>query len=104
MATMMSAMFHVDPSSWLGKRLDDGRQECCSIGVALAYECRPNKGERLSPELQDYLAAESKEKVLSMFRRLQLEGADDGLLQYQIMDTQDFWTRYRDCVASVNAV
>ena len=41
---------------------------------------------------------ESKDKVLSMFRRLQLEDSDSSLRRYLILDTRDFRVKYGDVV------
>ena len=41
---------------------------------------------------------DSKDKVISMFRRLQLEPGGVLLRQYKIMDTTDFWNQYESVV------
>lgn len=191
-----SKLFHVAPESWLGLRLDSGRQEVVSPKKALACECKPNKGDTVADVLKASLELEaafidklpevgfalradrieakraeeckeqtspsvdvciragaalmlveckykampetsivksvdsfnfsvarkfesslsffrtegassfssdrivifnaaSKDKVISMFRRLQLELNDKSLSQYKIMDTADFWMQYK---------
>jgi len=39
--------------------------------------------------------AESKDKVVSMFKRLQLQDDAEELKAYCLMDTKDFWKRYQ---------
>lgn len=201
MTKTKSDLFHLSSESWLGKRLDSGRQEVVSPKRALACECKPNKGdtvvevlkasvERESavidglPEVGFALRADrveakraeeckeqalpsvdvcirtgaalmlveckykampetsivksidafnsyvvrkfesslsffrtegassfssdrivifnaaSKDKVISMFRRLQLELNDKSLSKYKIMDTADFWMQYESEILS----
>ena len=195
MNTTKSELFHLSSGSWLGVRLDSGRQEVVSPKKALACECKPNKGDTVADVLKVSLERESvvidglpevgfalradrieakraeeckeqaspsvdvciragavlmlveckykampetsivksidafnfyvvrkfesslsflrtegaslfssdrivisnsasKDKVISMFRRLQLELNDKSLSQYKIMDTADFWIQY----------
>lgn len=62
MKTACSALFHLLPESWLGKRLDgDWQMMVVSPKVALACECKPKKGEDLREELQTSLAYEMSE-------------------------------------------
>ncbi len=196
-----SATFNLSPDSWLGLRIDSGRQEVVTPRKALAFECRPNKGEEVEEPLKSSLAqevvvieglpdeglalrtdriekqraaelkkplapsvdvcicaghnlmlveckykampetsimksvdsfnryvarkfeaskrfflhegarslgndrivlfnADSKDKVLSMFMRLQLESDGSSLRQYKIMDTADFWKQYGSCICA----
>ena len=62
-------MFGLDPSSWLARRLDEGRCQICTLREALAYECRPNKHEELPPAL-----CESVESELGIITALQNGG------------------------------
>ena len=199
MTMSKSEFFHVTSESWLGLRLDSGRQEIVTPKKALVCECLPNKGDKLNEVLKqslereslvinglpdigsslrtdriedkrskecgesaspsvdvciragddlmlveckykampetsivktidafnfsvvrkfessrrfymhegahsfvdDYVVlfnADSKDKVVSMFRRLQLEAGGASLQQYKIMDTADFWKRYESVV------
>ncbi len=53
--------------------------------------------------VEDYVVlfnADSKDKVVSMFNRLQLETGGASLRQYKIMDTADFRERYGSVVFS----
>lgn len=62
MKTACSALFHLSPESWLGKRLDgDWQMMVVSPKVALACECKPKKGEDLREELRISLAREMSE-------------------------------------------
>jgi len=45
MPPVLSSLFLIEPGSWLGNQLDCGKLESVSLKVALAHECRPNKGE-----------------------------------------------------------
>ena len=195
MTMTKSELFHLSSASWLGVRLESGRQEVVSPKKALACECKPNKGDTVADVLKASLELESavidglpemgfalradrveakraeeckehaspsvdvciragttlmlveckykampetsivksidafnfyvvrkfessmsffrtegansffndrivifnaasKDKVISMFRRLQLELNDKSLNQYKIMDTADFWMQY----------
>ena len=199
MTMSKSELFHLAPESWLGLRLDSGRQEIITPKKALACECLLNKGDKLDEALKLPLAQESrmveelpdigfalssdkieakrakecgespspsvdvciragenlmlveckykampetsivktidafnftvvrkfeasrrfylhegahsfvddcivlfngdsKEKVISMFRRLQLETEGTSLRQYKIMDTADFWQQYESVI------
>lgn len=201
MTMFKSELFHLAPASWLGMRLDSGRQEIITPKKALARECLPSKGDKLDEALKQSLAyesmvidglpdiglalrsdkveakrarefgeskfpsvdvcvrageslmfveckykampetsivksidefnvkvvrkfeasqcfysnegatlffgdcivlfnADSKDKVISMFRRLQLETEGASLQQYKIMDTADFWERYKSIIVS----
>ena len=42
--------------------------------------------------------ADSKDKVINMFRRLQLETGGSLLRRYKIMDTADFWMNYESVI------
>ena len=44
--------------------------------------------------------AASKDKVLNMFRRLQLEDTDSPLRMYKIMDTEGFWATYHEIITA----
>lgn len=62
MKTACSALFHLSPESWLGKRLDgDWQMMVISPKEALACECKPQKGETLREELRTSLAREMSE-------------------------------------------
>ena len=201
MTMFRSELFHLDSASWLGSRLDSGRQEIVTPKKALAFECLPNKGDKQDEALKLSLAQESmvieglpdiglalrsdkvelmrarecgettspsvdvciragedlmlveckykampetsivktieafnskvvrkfessrcfylhegaasvnedcvvlfngdsKDKVISMFRRLQLETEGALLRQYKIMDTAEFWNQYESVVVS----
>lgn len=58
MAYATSEQFYVSDASWLGQRLDSKIQFVCSLSEALAFECKPNKGELPDPALRSALSEE----------------------------------------------
>lgn len=100
-----SSQFLLSPESWLGRWLDSEGQSLVVLPKeALSHECQAQKGETVPEELRTSLErvvlfnCDSKDKVLSMFRRLCLEDADSSLRRYVILDTHDFWARYHDMI------
>ena len=67
--TVKSTFFHLSPKSWLGKRLDSGRQEVVSPKEALVCECKPPKNEPIQEALQPSL-----ERELSVISSLPTDG------------------------------
>ena len=55
---MRSALFHLSPESWLGKKLDADARLVVSPKVALSFECQPTKGAEASKELKERLVSE----------------------------------------------
>lgn len=58
MKSQLQTTFGLNPSSWLARKLDEGRCQICTLKEALACECRPNKHEELRSDLRESLEAE----------------------------------------------
>lgn len=59
MTMSKSELFHLSSASWLGLRLDSGRQQIITPKKALACECLPNKGDKIDETLKLSLAQET---------------------------------------------